>query len=374
MRKMKKALFVNAVCGIRSTGRIVIDCARELEKEGYEVKIAYSRENVPQECQNYAVRIGNKIDVYWHAFMTYVFDQRGLWSRNATRRFLKWADEFNPDVLWLHNIHDYVINLKLLFEWIKSRPQMEVRWTQHDCWAFTGGCMHFVTRTCDQWKTHCVKCPKKEVVQGMSHLPVVHREEKNYNQKKRLFTKVKKMKLVAPSQWMADQIRQSFLGEYPIEVHYNTVDLGIFKPTDSSFRKKYGLENKKIILGVASAWSRSKGLFDFYKLSEILDNSYQIVLVGLTPSQLKSMPCNIIGIERTDSKQELAEIYSAADVFFNPTYADTYPTVNLEAEACDTRVITYRTGGSPETLSRQDSVVIEQGQYQDVVKYMEGVV
>lgn len=156
-----RALLINAVCGIRSTGRICTDIAKDLEKQGYEVKIAYGRETVPEQYQKYAIRIGNNVDVYWHALMTRLFDDRGYWNRIATRKFLKWADEYDPDLLWLHNLHDYFINIDMLFDWIKSRPQMEVKWTQHDCWAFTGHCFHFMVAKCYQWKTHCVNCPEK---------------------------------------------------------------------------------------------------------------------------------------------------------------------------------------------------------------------
>ena len=176
------------------------------------------------------------------------------------------------------------------------------------------------------------------------------------------------MTLITPSNWLADLVKQSFLKEYPVEVHYNTIDKTIFKPTPSDFRQRYGLENKKIVLGVANIWDERKGLRDFYKLAQMLDDKYVVVLVGLSKKQMKELPKNIKGIMRTNSPQELAEIYTAADVFLNPTYEDNYPTVNLEAEACGTRVITYDTGGCRETVRREDSVVVEVGKMEEAYK------
>ena len=169
------------------------------------------------------------------------------------------------------------------------------------------------------------------------------------------------MTLITPSQWLADLVKQSFLKEYPVEVHYNTIDTNVFKPTPSDFRERYGLVGKKIVLGVASIWDERKGLRDFYKLAQMLDDQYAIVLVGLSEKQIKELPKNILGIRRTNSPQELAAIYTAADVFFNPTYEDNYPTVNLEAEACGTRVVTYDVGGCKETIHLKGSQTLPVG-------------
>lgn len=357
-----RVLLINAVCGIRSTGRICSDIARKMESEGHEVLIAYGRESVPEAEQYHAVRIGGTAGVYGHALMAKVFDLRGKGSRLATKRFLRRADEFDPDILWLHNIHDYFINIELLFDWIKSRPSMEVRWTQHDCWAFTGGCMHFLRSGCEGWKIDCGNCPrgKKKL------LPLVNRSKSALALKKRLFTGIPSMTLITPSAWLAGLVKQSFLKDYEVQVVHNTIDTSVFRPTVGDFRKKNGIGDKIMILGVASAWGAGKGLGDFIKLAARLDDRYRIVLVGLKEEQLKTLPENILGIGRTDSPRALAEIYTAADVFFNPTYEDNYPTVNLEAEACGTRVITYDTGGCKETLHRPDSLVIPVGSWESL--------
>lgn len=365
-----RVLFINSVCGIRSTGRICTDLARNCINQGDEVKIAYGREEtVPEEFQKYAVRIGTKVDLQLHALRTRILDEHGFGSVKATRNFLKWAEEYDPQLLWLHNIHGYYINVEMLFAWIKSRPQMKVKWTLHDCWAFTGHCSYFTMENCSKWKSFCDKCPQKRKYPASL---LKDNCKKNFTRKKAAFCGVNDMTLITPSRWLADLVKQSFLKEYPIEVQYNTIDANIFKPTPSDFRKKNGFENKKIILGVASVWDVRKGFRDFLKLSEILDERYAIVLVGLSDAQIKQCKYNMLGIQRTNSPQELAQIYTAADVFFNPTYEDNYPTVNLEAEACGTRVITYKTGGAPETIRNQNSRVVDVGDYLAVVDEMRG--
>ena len=354
-----KVLIINSVCGIGSTGKIVGALAEDFEKQGHEVVIAYGRDgNVPERYKPFAHRIGSDAGVKISALRTRLLDDHGFANEQATRQFLKWAEEFNPDLLWLHNLHGYYIHVGLLFRWIKSRPHMQVKWTLHDCWAFTGHCAHFAAVGCERWKQGCHHCPEKKSYPASA---LLDNSPGNYRRKRAAFTGVRNMRLIAPSQWLADLAKQSFLGEYPVEVRYNTIDTTIFRPTPGAFREKYGLEDKRIILGVASVWTDRKGLQDFLELRQLLDDSHAIVLVGVSEQQLQSLPWGILGIPRTNNARELAEIYTAADVFFNPTYEDTYPTVNLEAESCGTRVITYATGGCAETLRRADSRVIPVG-------------
>lgn len=364
-----KALLINSVCGTGSTGRICVDIAEQLLAQNNEVKIAYGRGEVPEKYQNLAVRIGTELGVKLDVIKNRIFDKHGFASKKATERFLKWADEFNPDLLWLHNIHGYYINVEMLFEWIKKRPNMQVKWTLHDCWAFTGHCSYFTFINCDKWKNGCESCPQKKAYPASY---IYDNSRNNFERKKKAFTGVRNMTVITPSKWLADLVGKSFLKEYPIEVHHNNIDTEIFKNRPSKFKEKYGIENKKIILGVASEWDKRKGLDDFIKLYNMLDDEYKIVLVGLSDKQLSKIPNGIIGISRTKNATRLAEIYSAADVFFNPTYEDNYPTVNLEAEACGTRVITYKTGGAPETLKNSSSVVITCGDvaeaYNEIIK------
>ncbi len=354
-----RVLFINEVCGTGSTGKITCELAEEYEREGHEVKVAYGRSSfVPEKYQRFAVQIGSKFDVYSHAILTRLTDRHGFYSRHATRKFLTWANSYNPSFLWLHNIHGYYINIELLFDWIKSRDNLKVFWTLHDCWSFTGHCAFFTMAKCEKWRVHCCDCPQKNSYPKSFH----DGSYKNYEAKRRIFTGVQDMRIITPSKWLAELVKQSFLSEYPVEVRNNKIDTNIFKPSPSDFRKKYNLQGKFIILGVASVWDKRKGLEDFVKLSTMLEpEKFAIFLVGLKPEQMKTLPKNILAISRTHNQSELAEIYTAADVFFNPTYEDNYPTVNLEAEACGTPVISYDTGGSSETLHNINSRVIKCG-------------
>lgn len=357
-----KVLFINCVCGIRSTGRIVTDLAESYLQQGHEVKIAYGRETVPEKYKDISYRIGSETNVRVNALKARLLDNEGLNCRLQTKKLIKWANDYNPDVVWLHNLHGYYINIELLFSWIKSRPSMEVRWTLHDCWAFTGHCAHFTGIGCVQWKEQCVRCALR---QRYPKSLFKDNCKSNYQRKKRSFTGVQQMRLIVPSHWLGNLVKESFLREYPVEVMHNRIDTTVFKPTEGSFRKQYHLENKKVVLGVASTWDDSKGYSDFLKLSELLDDSYRIVMVGVSKQQCKTLPAKIVGIPRTDSAAQLAEIYTAADVFVNLTYEDTYPTVNLEAQACGTPCLTYRTGGSVESVAAEN--VAEQGNLTDMI-------
>jgi len=353
-----RVLLINSVCGIGSTGRICTGIAETYEREGHEVKIAYGRDGtVPEQFRRFAVRIGTDLDVKLHGVYSRVLDKHGFASVSATKKFLKWAQAYDPDVLWLHNLHGYYINLELLFRWIKSRPEMQVKWTLHDCWAFTGHCPHFIVANCSKWKTVCGNCPQ---IKGYPASLGLDRSKENFLRKKELFTGVKNMTIITPSQWLENLVKQSFLREYPIEVHYNKIDAAVFKPTPSDFRERYGLENKIIILGAATAWGDGKGLPVFGKLSQMLDDRYKIVLVGLKEQQIKELPGKILGLPRTNNAVEMAQIYTAADVFLNPSRQETFGMTTVEALACGTPAIVYKGTACEEIAEKYGGVAVEQ--------------
>ena len=357
----KRLLMVSPCCGVLSVGRICTDIALEWESKGYEVKIGYGRiPNIPHKYRRFGVRIGNMAGVYLHALISLLFGYHatGWCSLWATRKFIKWAEEWNPQVLWLHNLHDNYVNVVELFRWIKTRPNMKVFWTQHDFWAMTGGCTY--TMDCENWRKGCPSCPagirnRRRGLFGGS-------ERREFQIKKRAFLGVKDMTLICPSRWLADSFKESYLSCYPIEVVKNTVDKTVFKPTKSDFRGQYGLEECKIILSVAGFWeSPTKGFDDLIRLSALVNKDMKIVVVGLPKQMLKGLPANMIGIGRTNSASELAGIYTTADVFFNPTKLDNFPTVNLEARACECPIITYDSGGCKETVEGYDKAIVLSG-------------
>ena len=367
-----RILLINEVLGTTSTGKISAQIAEQLEMEGNEVKVAFGRwASVPEKYKRFAYYIGSDVAVKMHGILTRLFDAQGLGSRRATKKFVEWAQKYNPDLLWLHNIHGYYINYPILFNWIKSRPKMKVQWTLHDCWAFTGHCVYFTRVGCDKWKTGCQNCPQKKEYPASIGLDG---SRKNYEKKKLAFTGIKGMTLITPSKWLADLTRHSFLKDYPVKVSYNEIDRTIFKPTKSDFREKHELIGKRIVLGVSNAWLEPrKGLKDFYELRKILDKNYVIVLVGLPDEMIEDLPEGIIGIKKIANSHELAGLYSTADVLVNPTYEDNYPTVNLEAEACGCPVITYDVGGSRETIKAPRSLAIKVGDIDELCTNIKNV-
>ena len=339
---MSRILFINSVCN-GSTGTICKNLYKAAVEAGHKCCIAYGRGEAPKGFNT--IKIGNKFDVYLHILKARLFDASGFGSKHVTKEFIKKIDEFKPDIIHLHNIHGYYVNIEILFKYLKEHPEIKKIWTLHDCWAFTGHCPHFEYEKCEQWKNECKKCVRRNEYPKS----LVDKCNRNYWLKKSSFTNVDNLMLVSPSNWLMNLIKDSFFKEYPIEVINNGVDTSIFKHTESNIKERYGIKNKKVILGVASVWDKKKGLDTFIELSKQLDNEYQIVLIGLTKKQIKKLPSNIIGITRTEKVEELVKWYSVAEVFFNPTLEDNYPTVNLEAIACETPVVTFNTGGSPES-------------------------
>jgi glycosyltransferase involved in cell wall biosynthesis len=348
-----RVLQINSVCGIRSTGRIATDIHQTLLSQHNESTIAYGR-FTPQNCGS-VIRIGSDLDNYRHVALTKLTDLHGFGSRMATWRFIEKVKALDPDIIHLHNIHGYYINVEILFDYLKKAGKPVV-WTLHDCWAFTGHCSYFDYAGCDRWKTGCFSCPQKR---DYPESLLIDNSRNNYSKKKAVFNGVKNLTIVTPSKWLADLVRQSFLAEYPVQVINNGIDLDVFRPVSGDFKQKQHLEGKHIILGLASIWDRRKGLKHFVAMAPGLRADETIVLIGLSEQQIRDLPPGILGIPRTNSAGELAEIYSAADVFVNPTSEDNFPTTNLESLACGTPVITFDTGGSVESISPGCGIVVK---------------
>lgn len=359
-----RVLMINVVCGIRSTGRICTDLATALEAQGHEVKIAYGRENVPEQFQKYAVKIGTDLDVKLHGVRARLLDGAGFGCKATTEKFIKWIKEYDPDAIHLHNIHGYYINIEVLFDYLKICGK-KVIWTLHDCWAFTGHTAYCDAVNCEKWITGCFKCPQK----AQYPKTLVDRSKYNWLKKKEIMTDVPNMIIVTPSQWLANLVKKSFLSEYPVEVIHNGIDTSQFTPLENDFKKHFGIQNKKMILGVATAWDDNKGINDYIRLSEKLgDDEYKVVLVGLTDDQIINLPSNLLGLKKTNSLKELAQIYSAADFVLNLSKVENYPTINLEAICCGTTVITYDVGGSRESVEAANGIVVAKGDIDAVEK------
>lgn len=353
-----RILIINSVIDFGSTGRICIEASEHLLKAGHEVKIAYGRLNAvfPANSKN-GYRIGNRFSVSLHACLTRFFDLHGFCSTHSTKAFIKWADAYNPDVIWIHNLHGYYINIKVLFDWIKKR-NLRVVWTLHDCWAFTGHCAHFSYISCDKWQTQCSHCPQ------LNQYPKSFASftKNNFDKKRMIFTGVKDLKLVTPSLWLSELVSKSFLSDYKKIVINNGISIDSFyKEQSDYFSNIPSLMTKKRILCISNVWNQRKGLFDILKMCNNLKNNEIIVIVGKIPNKIK-LPNNTYHIERTNDINELRNIYSSCDVMFNPTYEDTYPTINMEALSCETPVVCYKTGGAWEMLD--ESSVVEQGNIQ----------
>ncbi len=350
---MPKLIQINTTANWGSTGRIAEEIGLLVQSKGWESYIAYSRGTT---SQSHLIKIGNKKDMYLHGLQTRILDNHGLASRQATCRLVEHLKEIRPDIIHLHNIHGYYLNYPILFNYLKE-ANVPVVWTLHDCWSFTGHCAYFSYEKCEQWKTGCSQCLYKH---KYPRSLFVSRSIQNYKQKKNYFTALRQLVIVPVSEWLSNLLRESFFQHYDIRVIQNGIDLSIFKPSKNNLLFQ-NLHFKYIVLGVASVWEERKGLNDFIRLRKLLSEDYIIVLIGLTSKQINSLPTGFIGIQRTNNINELASYYSTANVFLNPTWEDNFPTTNLEALACGTPVITYRTGGSIEAVDDKTGIIVEPG-------------
>jgi len=357
---MPKLLQIDSCLGILSTGKITESIAKLAMAQGWESHIMHGARFVGNTIQHH-YQVSSLACEYIHYIESLLLDRHGLGSRLATKRIIAKIKEIKPDIVQLHCLHGYYINYKYLFEYL-NQTNIPIVWTFHDCWAFTGHCAHFVTVKCNRWKEEgCHNCPLK----GDYPKAIIDSSSSNFKLKKRLFSSNNNLHIVAVSEWLALITKESFLKDKDIRVINNGIDTNIYR-TCAEKSEKFS------IIGVASAWNKDKGLYDFFELRKILSiNDYDITLVGLTKEQLNEVPEGINGVTKTSSIIELAALYSKAHIFVNPSYADSFPSVNMEALACGLPVITYRTGGSPEIVDSKTGVVVEQG---DVVSLANSII
>ncbi len=410
----KRILLVNSVLGMGSTGKIVGEYAEHFLRKGFEVKAAYGRGKVEKKYSKIAIRIGSKLNPAIHALRSRIFDDAGWGSKKATRRFIEWAESFDPDIIWLHNLHGYYLNLPILFDWLKTKPQLKIVITLHDCWLFTGHCSHFTYSQCRQWTNGCTKCPRNYQFHHMyPKTYFIPRCKRNYSRKKALFEGLNNVQIVTPSEWLEMEVQKSFLSSFPIRAIPNQINHKVFYPSQSDVRTQLELDGKIVVLAIANVWTRNKGFEDLISVAKKLDSRFSLVIVGLKSKDIRVLKervsnrvysilrkkgyeeivfsgCSAEGkktyrskvipespdamvnaLEATDvnnsgvsnilcfgpirDQNQLAELYSSADVFINCTHEDNYPTVNLEAVSCGCPVITYDVGGCRETIREQQS-------------------
>lgn len=348
---MSRILFINSVCN-GSTGTICKNLYKAAEEAGHKCCIAYGRGDAPEGFNT--IKIGNKLDIYLHVLKARMFDASGFGSKHATKNFIKKIEEFKPDVIHLHNIHGYYVNVEILFEYLKSHREIKKIWTLHDCWAFTGHCAHYLNIGCYSWYNGCSKCS----ISSSYPKSFFDRSKKNFFRKKRLFTSVDNLKIISVSDWLTSQIEKSFLNVYKIITIKNGIDIEVFRQVDSTVLSNEKFNEKKIILGVANVWNDSKGLDDFIQLSRKIKDDYIIILIGRINKRNIEKYDNIYSISSIENPNELVKWYTRAYVFFNPTKGETFGLTNYEAQACGTPVVTYNAGGTKETILLKNSYVV----------------
>lgn len=363
LKEKRKLVQINTVCN-NSTGHIMHDIQKQASAAGWDTLSLVGRRKVYKDlpCEKY----GSVLSFGTHIIITTLFDRQGHGSLLQTKRLVARLKEEDPDVIHLHNLHGYYLHIPTLFKYLKKEYKGKVFWTFHDLWPITGHCAYYTMAKCDKWKAECNKCQNKKVY------PIswgLDQSKRNYLEKRKLFSGLERLEIITPSQWVAEQVKESFLKEVPIHVVPNGIDLEAFQDTeDDSIYEKYPIpRDKKIILGVASIWEKRKGLEDFLNIAAVLPEEYSIVLVGLSKKQMHNLPSNVIGISKTETKEELVVLYSMADVFLNPSREETFSLVTIEAMACGTPVIALDTSAVKELINSENGIVVSNTDVQDYV-------
>lgn len=358
---MKKLLQINpTVRENTSTGKIMREIGERAISAGWESYIAYSgaRDGVPQHGSR-LVPVGNRLDLLLHFLATRLFDAHGLASKRATRRLIARIREIDPDIIHIHNVHGYFLNYPELCAYLAASGK-PVIWTVHDCWLYTGHCYYYTSAGCDRWQTECHDCPCKTRFPASYGLD---RSRRNYRLKKQCFTSLPDFTLVVVSDWIKSEIAKSFLADVPCLTIHNGINTNVFAPPlKAGIPDGFNIKAPVYYLAVASIWLPEKGLADLVSLAGMLCPDEQLVMIGkMSDSGKRTIPEGVVTIERTSDPQTLARLYGGATAFVNPTWQDNYPTVNLESISCGTPVVTYRTGGSVESVTPETGYIVEQG-------------
>ena len=362
---MKILLQINSVINTGSTGRIAEEIGQKAIVAGWQSYIAYGREN-NRTSQSHKIRIGNDWDIRMHGVQTRLLDNHslGLSSKGATKKLISQIEEVNPDIIHLHNLHGYYLNIEVLFNYLATKD-IPIVWTLHDCWSFTGHCAYYDAVGCYKWKIECHSCPQTNTYPASF---LLDRSRKNFLEKRELFNSLSNLILVSVSNWLKSEVENSFLKDNNIKRIYNGVDIDTFIPLKNfGIREKYNIGNKFIMIGVATAWGNNKGWNDYMELSNMLNDDEVIVLVGLSDKQLSNLPSNIIGVKRTEDIHELAALYSTSDIVLNLSYEETFGLTTVEGMSCGTPGIVYNKTASPELITKETGFIVEGGNMEQLL-------
>lgn len=361
---MPKLFQINVVANSGSTGKIAEQIGLLAQNNGWICHMAYGRWAYNSSLKLYP--IGSKKDIYLHGLKSILFDRHALGSTSATYSLIEEIKRIQPDIIHIHNIHGYYLNLPILCEFLAEYKRPVVM-TLHDCWTVTGHCVHFQDIGCNKWINGCNHCPN---LKGYPRSLFIDNSKSNWQIKKESFKRILPLLTIVPvCNWLGDIVSQSYLKSANRKIIVNGIDLQIFQPSPNrlSLKKQYKIDDKFVILAVSNVWNLTKGYDDILWLRDNLSDEYVIVMVGVSPKQKKNLPKGIIGVCRTEKVSQLAELYSMADVFLNPTYRDTLPTVNIEALSCGTPVVGYNTGGSADIVDDKVGMLVDQGHKEKLI-------
>ena len=365
---MPTLLLINVALNWGSTGKIVEGIGVMSQAQGWKVFVAHGA-RYKNHSSTKSIQVSSKVGEWIHYIESSLFDAQGLGSRCDTNRFLKHLDEIRPDIVHIHNIHGCFINYPLLFTYLKEH-NIPVVWTLHDCWAMTGHCTYFMRTNCKNWQTGCNHCPQKKTFPATY---LFDRSKKNYALKKSLFTSLPVMHITTVSNWLKDIAVASYFNKYPVTVVPNGIKTDVLVPKTSAIKEQYGIQGKKLLLAVAIGLDERKGLYDYISLAERLPEQYQLMLVGLTEKEQKTLPKNVIGVKRINGAKELAAYYSAADALLSLSYEETFGMTIAEAMACGTPAIVYDNTAQPELITPETGLVVKSGDVEGVKNAIEEV-
>lgn len=269
-----------------------------------------------------------------------------------TKKLISHLRKIKPDLVHLHVLHHGYMDYEMLLQYL-IREKIPVVYTMHDMWAFTGGCYYYTKEGCAQFQSGCKQCLAKSI--RLDNPP--SKTAKYFSLKKDLISKLDKVQFVAVSPWVADEMKKSFLAEYPTVVINNGIDAIV--PSKYAIDKKE--KDKTILLSVAAAWDERKGIYRIFEIARALGENYLFYLVGHASQALKDdAPSNIKFLGYIHRKEDLDQLYTNADLHLSASLEETFGMTFVEAAFAGTRSIGYASTAIKATLEGVRGVAVSE--------------
>ena len=323
-----------------STGRIVYELSQAAKAQGHSVFATYGRGQKDDDPD--AFKFGYDFETMIHALLTRITGLTAYFSPFSTIRLINKIKKFQPDIVHLHDLHGYFLNIGQLINYLKS-TSIRVVWTFHCEFMYTGKCAN--TKSCNKFESECNECP---LLRDYPKTWFFDFTKFMYHQKKNWFNEFNQLsRIITVSDWLKEKVGKSFLNKFKTDVIHNGISTDTFRPIPTTINRPLHQSKDDIIIlsVIGNLDDQNKGYHRLKKISELVENSrIRFIVIGNSKKRLLDSN-NLFHINKIQDTTILNSYYNNADYFMILSEYESYPTVCLEASATNTPIIGYDVGG-----------------------------